>query len=60
MVIPCGKAVKAMRKLFAEAQIIGVLKQAGAGARTPDLCRQVGTTSARSVMPIGYPDEQST
>ena len=57
---PCGKAVKAMRKLLAEEQIIGVLKQAGAGARTPDLCRQVGTTSACSVMPIGYLDEQST
>ena len=30
-----------MRKLFAEEQIIGVLKQAGAGAKTPDLCRQM-------------------
>ena len=38
---PCGKAVKAMRKLFAEEQIIGVLKQAGAGAKTLDLRRQM-------------------
>ena len=47
-------------KLFAEEQIIGVLKQAGAGAKTPDLCRQTGTTPVCSVMPIGYLDEQST
>ncbi len=30
-----------MRKLFAEEQIIGVLKQAGAGAKTLDLRRQM-------------------
>ena len=32
------------RKRFTEAQIIGVLRQAEAGAKTADLCRQVGIT----------------
>ena len=32
------------RKRFTEEQIIGVLKQAEAGAKTADLCRQVGVT----------------
>ncbi len=32
------------RKRFNEEQIIGVLKQAEAGAKTADLCRQVGIT----------------
>lgn len=32
------------RKRFTEEQIIGVLKQAEAGAKTADLCRQVGIT----------------
>ena len=40
----CGKAAKAMRKPFAEEPIIGVLKRAGDGARTLDLCCRVGTT----------------
>jgi putative transposase len=30
------------RKRFNEEQIIGILKQAEAGAKTPDLCRQAG------------------
>ena len=30
------------RKRFREEQIIGVLRQAEAGAKTADLCRQVG------------------
>lgn len=32
------------RKRFTEEQIIGVLKQAEAGAKTADLCRQAGIT----------------
>ena len=32
------------RKRFTEEQIIGVLKQAEAGAKTAQLCRQVGIT----------------
>jgi putative transposase len=33
------------RKNFTEEQIIGVLKQADAGAKTADLCRQHGITT---------------
>ena len=32
------------RKRFTEEQIIGVLKQAEAGAKTADVCLQVGVT----------------
>ena len=35
------------RKRFTEEQIIGMLKQAEAGAKTADLCRQAGITSSR-------------
>lgn len=31
-------------KRFSEEQIIGVLKEAEAGAKTPDLCRRYGIT----------------
>ena len=45
------------RKRFTEEHIIGVLKQAEAGAKTADLCRQVCPPPARSLMQIGHPDQ---
>ena len=34
------------RKRFTEEQIIGVLKESGAGAKTDDICRRHGINSA--------------
>ena len=34
-----------MRRRFTEEQIISILKESEAGARTPDLCRQHGISS---------------
>ncbi|SPF31089.1 hypothetical protein POI8812_03440 [Pontivivens insulae] len=34
------------RKLFTEEQIIGVLKESEAGAKTDDICRRHGISSA--------------
>jgi putative transposase len=37
------------RKRFTEEQIIGILKEAEAGAKSTDLCRRHGTASKRSI-----------
>ncbi len=41
------------RKRFTEEQIIGVLKESEAGAKTDDICRRHGITTATCLIPSG-------